>query len=217
VTAPAGGAALTPMVQPKSKRFGASASRRSVERSAQSPEHAPQLSAAMERYAGGDPRAFALIHDELSPRLRRILSRRGCNDVLADDLIQQTFLRLHVAREQFRPDSELTPWAASIATRLAIDSWRKLARETLDPTSFAASIRLDPEEQLIAAELERALRTAVAKLPNGQREAFELVKLHGWSLARAAEHSGTSVVAIKLRVHRAVEALRAIVAAFDEA
>ena len=59
-------------------------------------------------------------------------------------------------------------------------------------------------------QLARRLDQELSKLPDGQRVAFELVRIDGLSMADAAEVVGTSVNAIKLRAHRAYEALRAV-------
>jgi RNA polymerase sigma-70 factor (ECF subfamily) len=170
------------------------------------------LSAAMASYARGEQQAFAVIHSTLEPRLRRILRRRGCSDTVADDILQQTFLKLHTSRAHYRSDRALMPWASTIALRLAIDGWRKAEQALPEPEHCQASSRHDPEEQLLASELSRALRESLARLPHAQREAFELVKLQGWSLEQVAEHTGSTTLAVKLRVHRALESLRRTVA-----
>jgi RNA polymerase sigma-70 factor (ECF subfamily) len=63
---------------------------------------------------------------------------------------------------------------------------------------------------LDASRLERRVRQRLDALPETQRSAYELVKQEGLSLKRAAELLGTSVGAVKLRTHRAYEALRAV-------
>jgi RNA polymerase sigma-70 factor (ECF subfamily) len=171
-----------------------------------------QLSSAMARYIGGEQRAFVVIHSTLEPRLRRILRRRGCSEALVDDILQQTFLKLHTSRAQYRSDRELMPWASTIALRLAIDCWRKAEQQLPEPEHCQGVSRHNPEEQLFASELSLALRDALARLPRAQREAFELVKLQGWSLEKVAERTGSTALAIKLRVHRALESLRRTVA-----
>lgn len=64
------------------------------------------------------------------------------------------------------------------------------------------------DELLHARETSRRLQSELDRMPESQRVAFELVKLEGLSLAQAAEVLGTTVLAVKLRTHRAYEALR---------
>ncbi|HKP58601.1 MAG TPA: RNA polymerase sigma factor [Polyangiales bacterium] len=162
---------------------------------------------AMDRYADGDMSAFNVLYDELAPRLRAMLRRKGCDSALAEDLIQQTFLRLHCARGHYRRGQEVVPWAFAIARRLLIDVWRHRnveQRRIPDETAAPAG----PEEQLIAGETARSLADGIERLPPQSREAFSLVKLDGLSLEQTAQVLGTTVTAIKLRVHRAYQALR---------
>ncbi|HKP64029.1 MAG TPA: RNA polymerase sigma factor [Polyangiales bacterium] len=165
------------------------------------------LSDAMDRYADGDTSAFDVLYDELAPRLRAMLRRKRCNPALAEDLIQQTFLRMHCARAHYRRGQEVVPWAFAIARRLSIDAWRhaELERRQQRPE---ASLAPGPEELLIAGETARALADGLERLAPQHREAFSLVKLDGLSLEQTAQVLGTTVTAIKLRLHRAYQALR---------
>jgi RNA polymerase sigma-70 factor, ECF subfamily len=165
------------------------------------------LSAAMDRYADGDTSAFPVLYDELAPRLRAMLRRKGCDSALTEDLIQQTFLRLHCARAHYRRGQEVVPWAFAIARRLLIDTWRHRSveqRRVPDETPASAG----PEEQLIADETARVLADGIERLASRNREAFSLVKFDGLSIEQTAQVLGTTATAIKLRIHRAYQALR---------
>jgi RNA polymerase sigma-70 factor (ECF subfamily) len=168
------------------------------------------VSAAMDRYALGDASAFETVYDGLSPSLLRFLRRRTGNDALAEEILQQTFLKIHLNREHYRTGLDVVPWAFAIARRLMIDAHRKSQREVLgeagvgDPPSPAP----DPHQELALREAADALQRRFASLPANQREAFELVKSDGLTLAQAAQALGTTITAIKLRLHRAYETLR---------
>jgi RNA polymerase sigma-70 factor (ECF subfamily) len=165
----------------------------------------------MERYAGGDDAAFALVYDALAPRLYGYLLRQTRERARAEDLLQQTMLHIHRARSSFIPGAEVTPWAFAIARRLLVDSLRRNKREVL-----AEDGEPDPgvdggpsaEEMVQARELAARVERVLAKLPQSQRAAFELIKNEGLSVAEAAQVLGTTVAAVKLRAHRAYEALR---------
>lgn len=166
------------------------------------------LSDAMDRYADGDTSAFDVLYDALAPRLRAMLRRKRCNPALTEDLIQQTFLRMHLARAHYRRGQEVVPWAFAIARRLLIDTWRHADVERRQQPQAELSPPPGPEDEVIAGETARALAHGLERLAPQHREAFDLVKFDGLSLEQTAQVLGTTVTAIKLRLHRAYQALR---------
>lgn len=167
---------------------------------------------AMERYACGDETAFAEIYDELAPRLHRFAFRWTHNRSSSEDAVQQTLLQIHAARHRFVPGGAVVPWAYAIARRLLIDLGRRGSREELR----AGDVR-DPEEPTTAPSPEEALhrrrveaeaRRDLAFLPAAWRDAFELVKFEGLSVAETAEVLGITRGMVKIRTHRATAALR---------
>jgi RNA polymerase sigma-70 factor (ECF subfamily) len=79
-------------------------------------------------------------------------------------------------------------------------------RTKSEPTAATAAI----DDVLDADRLQRRVQQLLNALPETQRTAYQLVKQEGLSLKRAAEVLGTSVTAVKLRTHRAYQALRAV-------
>lgn len=174
-----------------------------------------ELNFAMDRYAEGDDSAFGELYDGLAPRLFGYLVRQTRDHARAEDLVQQTMLQMHRARGRFIKGSDVVPWAFAIARRLMIDGMRRGKREVLasDPDAAEADVVSPdaPADQLFeAAELATLLLEELAKLPETQRVAFDLVKREGLSMAEAAQVLGTTVSAVKLRTHRAYEALRGV-------
>jgi RNA polymerase sigma-70 factor (ECF subfamily) len=166
---------------------------------------------AMERYSTGDHSAFAIVYDALAPRLYGYLLRQTHDRARSEDLLQQTMLHIHRARDRFIPGAEVTPWAFAIARRLLVDGIRRGRREVLSEESDAdpgASAGPPPDDLVVARELATRIERALAKLPPSQRTAFELIKQEGLSVAEAAQVLGTTVAAVKLRAHRAYAALR---------
>lgn len=171
-------------------------------------------SAAMDRYACGDDAAFSELYDLLAPRLTAFLARRTRDDALATDLVQQTFLQMHASRRHFAEGADVMPWAFAIARRLLIDVVRKSGREIVgdgcggdERESIAPD--LPPDRIVAQRRLAERVSKELERVPEAQRAAFELVKRDGLSLAEAAEVLGTTVAAVKLRLHRTYEALRA--------
>ena len=176
------------------------------------------LDAAMERYAAGDDGAFGEIYDKLAPRLFAFLLRQSRDRAKAEDVVQQTMLQIHRARGRFMQGAQVMPWAFAIARRLMIDQHRRGGREVLAPTDddttgdLLASLDAGADELAIAKEVAERLGEELQRLPENQRVAFELIKQEGLSVAEAAQVLGTTVAAVKLRAHRAYEALRAVLA-----
>jgi len=173
---------------------------------------------AMERYAAGDGAAFGLVYDALAPRLYGYLLRQTRDRPRAEDLVQQTMLQIHRARDRFIPGAEVTPWAFAIARRLLVDEVRRGRRIVLsdDGDQDSGPSDLPGADQVFAAgELAERIQRILAQLPLSQRVAFELIKQEGLTVAEAAQVLGTTVAAVKLRAHRAYEALRAALGEVD--
>ncbi len=176
---------------------------------------------AMERYACGDDVAFVELYDELAPRLHRFALRWTRSRSAAEDTVQQTLLQMHAARERFARGSAVVPWAYAIARRLLVDLGRRGVREELradggrDPDEPASAV--SPEEALHRRREEAEARRDLAALPAAWREAFELVKLEGLSVAEVAEVLGVTRATVKIRTCRAAAALRAAAARRVEA
>jgi RNA polymerase sigma-70 factor (ECF subfamily) len=186
-------------------------------RSTVAPEraHAPHvaraddaISAAMDRYALGDQAAFAIVYDGLAARLLGFIRHRIRDSAVAEEILQQTFLQLHANRGHYVTGLDVVPWAFAIARHLVIDTLRKGDREVLVETDEPVSQAPHPDEALALRQSAAELRRRIHELPELQRSAFELVRLQGLTLAQAAQSLGTTVTAVKLRLHRATETLR---------
>jgi RNA polymerase sigma-70 factor (ECF subfamily) len=173
----------------------------------------------MQRYSAGDNAAFVELYDTIAPLLLGFLRKATRDGFAAEDLMQQTFLQIHRARGSFIPGAPVIPWALAIAKRLMIDRARRQRVELGifvhapaddDRVKSQATASAAPGDVLDARRLERRVQQRLDALPETQRTAYQLVKQEGLSLKRAAEVLGTSVTAVKLRTHRAYQALRAV-------
>lgn len=178
-------------------------------------EAASAADAAMDRYAAGDDDAFGAIYDAVAPRVLALAVRSLGDRTLAEDVVQQTLLNIHRARGAFVPGAPLMPWAYAIARRLIVDAARRRKREqrlALDEAPPERQVRpATPHEELLAYETAGSLRLAVAALP-GPQQAVLLLRGEGQKLTAMAATLGTTVTAVKLRLHRAMVSLRSAVA-----
>lgn len=178
-----------------------------------------EIDAAMERYAQGDDRAFSVVFAGLHHRLRLFLLRLCRAPALADDLLQEAFMRMHRARGSFAPGSRVVPWAYAIARNAHTDHTRSAHTRrvrSLDQDDdedaprgdVAAGPGSNAEEVQIAKQTARLVEDTLARLPPAQREAFILIRYEGLSVADAARILGATENAVKLRAFHAYEALR---------
>ncbi len=171
----------------------------------------------MARYCDGDASAFRELYAAVAPRLYGYLVKMARQRAVADDLLQQTFLKVHRARAAYVRGADPVPWIYAIAHRTFIDEARKAKRAIVrvgegdelpevgaDIAGQTAASRDEPADPAMVREALDAL----AQLPEQQREAVVLTKLDGKSVAEAAEIAGTTVGAMKVRAHRGYEALR---------
>jgi len=174
----------------------------------------------MGRYCDGDGAAFRELYALVAPRLFNYLLRMAGDRALADDLLQQTFMKVHRARGAYVRGAAPLPWMYSIAHRTFIDETRRRKRAKVRLSDSAdghvpeisahitGKATDQVEEPRHDAELTQQVLTAMESLPDNQREALVLTKLNGKSIAEAAEIAGTTPGAMKLRAHRAYVALR---------
>jgi RNA polymerase sigma-70 factor, ECF subfamily len=175
----------------------------------------------MAAYVSGERRAFEQLFARLAPRLHRFFRRSFQAEATADDLLQQTFLKLHRARATYKPEMRVAPWAFAIAARVRIDELRRRKRLPEDGDEEALARAEEAEAAARAAagtsgaidtDTAEAVRRAVDALPESQRVVIHLNRFEGLTFAEIARVLGTTEGAIKLRAFRAYGTLRAALA-----
>ena len=165
-----------------------------------------ELDCWMARYQQADPDAPAALVLALSPALLRFFKNQLATREEADDLLQQTWLRIHRVRHTYRPGEPVLPWIYAIARRVRVDGYRRTRRITLHETTM----ELLPERPAPVEARNRvpAFETLVAALPDAQREVVTMLKVGGLTLEEAARATSSTVGAVKQKAHRAYERLR---------
>jgi RNA polymerase sigma-70 factor, ECF subfamily len=172
----------------------------------------------MQRYVDGDAAAFRALYAGVAPRLLGYLAKMTRDRAIADDLLQQTFLKVHRARAAWVQGADPIPWMYAIAHRTFLDEARRKSRAIVGvgqgddlpevAADFAGRAPGTAAEEGPDPERVRTALAALAALPDAQREAVVLTKLEGKSIAEAAQIAGTTAGAMKVRAHRGYVALR---------
>jgi RNA polymerase sigma-70 factor, ECF subfamily len=173
----------------------------------------------MAAYVAGDRHAFEVLFGRLAPRLHAFFRRSFQAESTADDLLQTTFLKLHRARDTYKADMPLAPWAFAIASRVRLDEFRRRKRlaEDGDEEALARADEARAAEVADASGLDGGaadlVRRAVDALPESQRVVIHLNRFEDMTYAEIARVLGTTEGAVKLRAFRAYGALREKLAA----
>jgi RNA polymerase sigma-70 factor (ECF subfamily) len=161
----------------------------------------------------GDRAAYEQLLREILPLVRAIARRWHKRPDRAEDVVQDVLLTLHRVRHTYDPSRPFSHWLATIARRRAIDALRRRGRreavEVFDEHAYETFADPLANKGVEARDQAQGLGAAIAGLPDGQREAVELLKLRELSLIEASAVSGKSISALKVNVHRAIKALRA--------
>ena len=175
-----------------------------------------ELLAALRRR---DATAFSQLFEAYSDRVYRLAVGLLENEVEAEGVVQDTFMRLIERLDQFEGRSKLSTWLYRVAYNLCQDRLRKrkpistLVEEVDDEGTIPTpTILIDweqlPERCLTAAEISRELDEAIATLPPKLKAVFILREIEGVSTQACAEALDISVSATKVRLHRARLLLR---------
>jgi RNA polymerase sigma-70 factor, ECF subfamily len=163
------------------------------------------------RLREGDSAAFDVVYAAYNARLFTFLARLARSRERAEDLLEETWLRLVTHAARLRPDTKLGPWLFTVARNLHV-SWCR--SRLLEDTSLAVGLDLwpvasrpSPFEETAANEFERRLESTLAGLPAAYREVLLLVAVEGLSASEAAGVCGITPVALRQRLKRARDLL----------
>jgi RNA polymerase sigma-70 factor (ECF subfamily) len=181
-----------------------------------------EASEVMARYCRGEAAAFGRLYQMMAPRVLAYLVGLLGDRAAAEDVLQQAFLKVHQARATYVLGANPIPWIYAIAHRTCLDEMRRRKRSRVRLTADG-ELRHPPSADITGvAEAAReaddppvppaAAMAALEQLPENQREALILTKVHGRSIAEAAMITGSTTGAIKQRAHRAYVSLRQMLA-----
>jgi RNA polymerase sigma-70 factor (ECF subfamily) len=142
------------------------------------------------------------------PRIVAFARRILGNQADAEDVAQETFLRLWSRAKDWRPEAKLTTWLHRVALNLCRDRLRRAAPPSLEEAPEPADPAPSAAAGIHRAQLARRVDAAVAALPERQRAALALCHYQGLSNIEAAQILGVGVEALESLLARARRTLR---------
>jgi len=175
------------------------------------PEPFPSDDELMARSVAGDRRAFAELVERHEDAVVGYLVRLARSRDRAEDIGQETFLRLYRARARYRGEGRLLAYLFRIATNLLRSEERRERQRRLLSFFFPSEEHEEPAAPrgLLRDEAQAQVAAAVAELPLRLRVPLVLHEIEGWPYAEIARHLDCREGTIKSRIHRGRLALRA--------
>lgn len=172
----------------------------------------------MRRFRAGDHDAVRELYREYGRAVYAVARRALGDRELAEEAVQQTFLKAWRAADRFEVGRSPAPWLYAIARRVAIDLYRRERRHRSDQSDSGQ----DPEIAVLSPSFELTwevwqVRTALDKLPDDERAVVRATHFLGLTHSQAAEQLGVPVGTVKSRSHRAHRRLAEMLAHLEEA
>ncbi len=159
----------------------------------------------------GRQSAFNYFYDKYSLQLYRKLLKMVQIDVVAEELLQDLFMKIWEKREHIDPEQSFKAYLYRIAERIVYDYFRKLAREAR-ASKFITTNSSEIWDQFDTEEMEAEMRTkvqnAIARLPEQQRIVFNLCKIEGKSYEEVSALLGITTGTINTHITRATKTIK---------
>ena len=146
-------------------------------------------------YQQGDISAAIVLIEQISPQLYRFFASGMGNRIEAEDMLQDTWLRIHRARHTYRPGSPVLPWVYAIARRIRVDNFRR--RRRIELRQIVSDKLPEPSIKRDLPSDPPPFNELIAILPGSQREVLTLLKVNGLSIDEIARATSSTSGAVK--------------------
>ncbi len=164
-----------------------------------------------ERFRKGDPALFRRLVREVSPRMLALIRCYVSDPDRADELLQESWVRIYRKRARFSGKGSLVGWALAVTRNVCLMSLRRergVVRVSLHEHGDLADPADGPATQLARRRRAKALHEALGRLTKRERQAIVLRLLEGRSAAEVSELMGIKEVSVRSLVHRGLGKLR---------
>jgi RNA polymerase sigma-70 factor (ECF subfamily) len=151
-------------------------------------------------------RSTAEVWEDFSQPLLEFIARRVADPDVAEDILQEVFIKIHTNLETLQDQERLVPWLYQVARNKVIDHYR--AQRPLEELSETIAVEPEPGEDEPEAHVAYAVKEMLGCLPEKYRQALFLTEIKGVRQTELAEKLGISVSGAKSRVQRGREMLR---------
>jgi len=148
------------------------------------------------------------VWEDLNTNLKTFILRRVSNEHVAEDILQDVFLKIHSRIDTLKDPAKLQGWIYQIVRNAITDYYRDPAAKPTDELPELLAAPDDSEEDTAARDLIPSMKSFVHQLPHDYREAILLTEYGGLNQRQLAEKLGISVSGAKSRVQRAREKLK---------
>ncbi len=166
----------------------------------------------MQAGIAGDGLLYRKLLDALVPLVRAVarncLIRNGRDDGELEDIVQESFLAIHLKRHLWDASRPLVPWVRALVANKAVDSLRRKGHRVAVPIEDFQDVLVQPvgEPELTADEIGML----IAKLHGRQRQVLEAVAVKGMTVAQAATALGISEGSARVALHRGLKVLASL-------
>lgn len=157
----------------------------------------------MTLYQSGEYTAFECLYERHSGRVFRYLKGKISQE-LAQDLLQETFLKVHRSRDQYQSQYPFLPWLFTVARNSLHDFLKSSDQKVI---RIGADLDTLPDK-LLPVSSEHDLSAALSGLPHVQRRAIELRYMNEWSFEKIAEEMNTTPENTRQIVSRGIKKIR---------
>ena len=151
----------------------------------------------------GNRVAFGPLFEKYRDPVFNFARRMLPGGVDAEDVCQETFLRMVGAAGGYEPTATFKTWLFTIARNCCLDLLRRQAPAVLDSSSWSDETGANPSEAAQQAEALERLEVAIGELPMDQREAFLLRHRHDMTYRQIVEVTGRPLGTVKTHIRRA--------------
>ena len=165
----------------------------------------------MERVRSGELEQLSELFERHHRRLYQFFLKLARDRSVAEDLVQEVFVRVLKYRHTWRDEAEFVPWMFALARNAAVDHFRSRTRDSKRDAAALPEVTTQPARAVERLEeLERAtqLRAALDLLAPDKREVLLLARFGELRHDRIAAMLGISPGAVRVRLHRALKELR---------
>lgn len=163
------------------------------------------------RISEGDEAAFTLFFHRYTPRLKPFIVGIVKVEAIADEILQEVFLKVWTNRKNLVHVKEPAAWIYRVASNLSIEQLRRQATEYKNLKNSIAAQGKNPDDvlqKLSAKELQELIHEAVEQLPGKRKEIYLLTREEGLSHKEIADQLNLSIQTVKNQVTAAVKSIQ---------